>query len=111
MSQGSDPRRRPDQQSSDPNGPPAWWVTLWQERLPREADEPPPTITRGILIWARRLVLGLIPVLVVATVVLGGFRLDLAAAICGGTAAAIVLVSAARPLLERSRTDDGSAWG
>ncbi|MGA9776435.1 MAG: hypothetical protein WBU92_11055 [Candidatus Dormiibacterota bacterium] len=111
MSQGSDPRRRPDQQSSEPNGPPAWWMTLWQDRLPREADEPAPPLTRGLLGWAQRLVLALVPLLVVAAVVLGGFRLDLAAGITGGAAAAIVLVAVGWPLLERSRTDDGSGWG
>lgn len=103
MPQGSDPRRRPDRQSSEPDGQPEWWMTLWQERLPHESDEPTSRAS-GLLGWlAQRAAMVVLPLLVVAAVVLGGFHLDLEALIVGGVAAAIVVIVAAWPALERSR--------
>ena len=103
MPQGSDPRRRPDRQSSEPDGQPEWWMTLWQERLPHESDEPS-VRAGGVISWfAQRAAMVLLPLLVVAAVVLGGFHLDLEALIVGGVAAAIVVLVAAWPALERSR--------
>ena len=78
-------------------------MTLWQERLPRESDEPS-TRAGGILPWlGQRVAMVLLPLLVVAAVVLGGFHMDLEALIVGGAAAAIVVVVAACPALERGR--------
>jgi hypothetical protein len=81
-------------------------MTLWQERLPRESDEPSAR-AGSILSWlGQRAAMVLLPLLVVAAVVLGGFHLDLAALIVGGVAAAIVVVVAAWPALERARPRD-----
>lgn len=113
MPQGSDPRRRPDQQSSDPgpNGPPSWWPTLWQDRLPRELDEPAPPITARLAFWSGRVLLGLAPVLVVAAVVLASFRL-VPEAVGAGVAAAVIVVGAvSQPIWERARSGDEGGWG
>ncbi len=78
-------------------------MTLWQERLPHESDEPS-VRAGGVISWlAQRAAMVLLPLLVVAAVVLGGFHLDLEALIVGGVAAAIVVLVAAWPALERSR--------
>ncbi len=103
MPQGSDPRRRPDRQSSEPDGQPEWWMTMWQERLPHESDEPGVRAGGVLGRLAQRAAMVLLPLLVVAAVVLGGFHLDLEALIVGGAAAAIVIVVAAWPAVERSR--------
>lgn len=78
-------------------------MTLWQERLPHESGEAGVHPGRLLRRLTQRAAMVLLPLLVVAAVVLGGFHLDLEALIAGGAAAAIVVAVAAWPALERSR--------
>ena len=78
-------------------------MTLWQERLPRESGELEAGARGGLSRLAQRVAVALLPVLVVAAVVLGGFHLQVQALIAGGVAAALVVAVAAWPAVGRSR--------
>ncbi|MGC1184297.1 MAG: hypothetical protein WBA31_03985 [Candidatus Dormiibacterota bacterium] len=113
MPHGSDPRRRPDQQSPDSGAsvPPPWWSALSESHLPAEG-----LTVRQRLTWRSRLRrLGVrlsVPALVLAVagaVVAAGFGYQIvSAAVAAVVAVALGLVT----VVHRRRTSpvDDPAW-
>ncbi|HVC39543.1 MAG TPA: hypothetical protein VNH20_06180 [Candidatus Dormibacteraeota bacterium] len=114
MPHGSDPLRRPDQQSPDSGAPvpPPWWNALGEERLPTETRR----IRARTSWWARlqrvgvRLSAPLVALAVAGAIVAGGFGYRLVA---GLVAAVLVVGLAVITLLQRRRSvgaGAGNRW-
>ncbi len=114
MPQGSDPRRWPDQQSPDPGSStqPGWWVSLWEERLPREKTSVGPRLSAAWLVrqWGGRTLMALVPILVVAAVVLGSFGYSLLGEVIAGVILLILAAAVLVPMVERARGNRHSGW-
>jgi hypothetical protein len=95
MPNGSDPRRRPDQQSPDPEVtvPPAWWNQLSDGSLPAEdlAGQPRSRWRGQLVRMARRLVAPVVFIAVAGAVVAFSFGY----LVVGGAVAAAVVVGLA----------------
>ena len=113
MPNGSDPRRRPDQQSPDPEVtvPPAWWNQLSDGRLPAEdaAGQPHSRWRARLRRMGRRLIAPVVLVAVAGAVVAFSFGYVI---VGGAVAAAVVLGAASATLVyQRRRAQLGeSGW-
>jgi hypothetical protein len=113
MPNGSDPRRRPDQQSPDPEVtvPPVWWSQLSEGRLPAEdlAGQPQSRWRGQLVRLGRRLVAPVVLIAVAAAVVAFSFGYMI---VGGALAAAVVVgVASASVLYQRRRAQLGeSGW-
>ncbi len=113
MPNGSDPRRRPDQQSPDPglSVPPAWWNQLSEGRLPAEdlAGQPRSRWWGRLVRMGQRLIAPVVFLAVAGAVVAFSFGY----LIVGGALAAAVVVGVASASLvyQRRRAQLGeSGW-
>lgn len=98
MPNGSDPLRRPDQQSSDsgPSVPPSWWGALSDARLPGEITESSPRArwsARLKRIAARLGVPALVVAVVAAVVVISFGQLLVGGAVGAAVVLSLVLVT------------------
>jgi hypothetical protein len=113
MPHGSDPRRRPDQQSPDSGAsvPPSWWNALTDTRLPTEGTGARRRISLPSRLgsWGVRLSVPALILAVAGAVVAASFGYQLVA---GAAAAVVVLALASATLVHhrRTRAVEDTAW-
>lgn len=113
MPHGSDPRRRPDQQSPDSGAsvPPTWWNALSDNRLPTEGFgvRHRTTWRRRIWRWTARLSVPALVLAVAGAVVAAGFGYQIVSA---AIAAVVVVALGVVTVVHRRRSSalEDSVW-